>query len=238
MILWFVGDDTLGFKIRHLDRPETKRGILSTVCSLFDPLGFAAPVALAARSLVQDLWKANVGWDEPLGEEFLSRWRSWKTQLPSLSQLRIPRSYFLRDGDPQDRKLQLHVFSDASEVGYGASSYLRAEYPDGQVHCTFIKGKARNAPVKFVSIPRLELQAAILSTRMCKMLRDELDLNIDRTLLWTDSEIVLHYLKNEKRRLQTFVTNRVEEIKGHSPVHDWNHVPGTLTLIDPICSDC
>ena len=67
-ILWFVGDDTLGFKIRHLDRPETKRGILCTVCSLFDPLGFAAPVALAVRGLVQDLWKANVGWDEPLGE--------------------------------------------------------------------------------------------------------------------------------------------------------------------------
>ena len=67
---------------------------------------------------------------------------------------------------------------------------------------------------------------------MCKMLRDELDLNIDRTLLWTDSEIVLHYLKNEKRRLQTFVTNRVEEIKEHSPVHDWNHVPGTLNPAD------
>ena len=122
--LWFVGDDTLGFKIRHLDRPETKHGILCTVCSLFDPLGFAAPVALAARGLVQDLWKANVGWDEPLGEEFLSKWRTWKTQLPSLSQLRIPRSYFLQDSDPQDCKLQLHVFSDASEVGYGASSYL------------------------------------------------------------------------------------------------------------------
>ena len=70
-ILWFVRDDTLSFKIRHLDRPETKRGMLSTFCSLFDPLGYAAPVALAARSLVQDLWKANVGWDEPLGEEFL-----------------------------------------------------------------------------------------------------------------------------------------------------------------------
>ena len=60
-ILWFVGDDTLGFKIRHLDRPETKRGILSIVCFLFDPLRFAAPVALAARGFVQDLWKANVG---------------------------------------------------------------------------------------------------------------------------------------------------------------------------------
>ena len=69
---------------------------------------------------------------------------------------------------------------------------------------------------------------------MCKMLRDELELNIDRTLLWTDSEIVLHYLKNEKRRLQTFVANRVEEIKEHSPVHDWNHVPGTSNPADHV----
>ncbi|KAL9975233.1 hypothetical protein ACROYT_G012367 [Oculina patagonica] len=186
-ILWFVGDDTLGFKIKDLDRPETKRGILSTVCSLFDPLGFAGPVALAARCLVQDLWKANLGWDEPL---------------------------------------------NASEVGYGTSSYLRVENPDGRVHCAFVMGKARNAPVKFVSIPRLELQAAVLATRMCKMLREELELNIDRTFLWTHSEIVLHYLKNEKRRLQTFVANRVEEIKEHSLVQDWNHVPGTLNPAD------
>ncbi|KAL9979135.1 hypothetical protein ACROYT_G016750 [Oculina patagonica] len=227
-ILWLVGDDTLGFKIKDLDRPKTKRGILSTVCSLFDPLGFAAPVALAARCLVQNLWKANLGWDEHLSEESLLKWRSWKSQLPSLSQLRIPRSYFLPDDDPRECKLQLHVFSDASEVGYGTSSYLRVENTDGRVHCTFVMGKARNAPVKFVSIPRLELQAAVLATPMCKMLREELELNIDRTFLWTDSEIVLHYLKNDKRRLQTFVANRVEEIKEHSLVQDWNHVPGTL----------
>ena len=93
-------------------------------------------------------------------------------------------------------------------------------------------GKARNAPVKFVRIPRRELQAAVLATRMCKMLREELELNIDRTLLWTDSEIVLHYLKNEKRRLQTFVANRVQEIREHSPVHDWHHVPETLNPAD------
>jgi hypothetical protein len=89
---------------------------------LFDPLGFAAPVVLAARCLVQDLWKPNLGWDDD-------------------------------------------VFLDASEVGYGSSSYLRVEYPDGRVHCTFVLGKARNAPVKFVGIPRLELQAAVLATR-------------------------------------------------------------------------
>ena len=202
-IRWSVEDDTLGFEIRSLVRPGTRRGILSTVCSLFDPLGFAAPVALSARRLIQDLWKANIGWDEPLSEEFLSKSRAWNTELPLLSELSIPRSYFLSDGNPRQCKLQLHVFSDASEIGYGASSYLRSEYPDGRVHCAFIIGKARNAPVKFVSIPRLELQAAVLATRMFKM-------NISRTYLWTDSEIVLHYLRNAKRRLQTFVPPQVQ----------------------------
>ena len=138
----------------------------------------------------------------------------------------------LHDRNPQDCKLQLHVFSDASEVGYGVSSYLRAEYPDDHIHCTFVMEKVRNAPVKFVSIPRLKLQAAVLATRMCKMLREELELNFERTFLWTDSEIVLHYLKNEKRGLQTFVANRIEEIKKHTLVHDRNHVPGTLNPAD------
>ena len=124
------------------------------------------------------------------------------------------------------------MFSDASEIGYGASSYLRSKYPNGRVHCAFIIGKARNAPVKFVSIPRLELQAAVLATRMFKMLREELELNISRTYLWTDSEIVLHYLRNRKRRLQNFVAlctfNRVEEIKEDTLVEDWHHVPESL----------
>ena len=74
--------------------------------------------------------------------------------------------------------------------------------------------------MKFVSIPRLELPSAVLATRMFKILREELELNISRTYLWTDSEIVLHYLRNEKRRLQTFVANRVEEIKEHTLVED------------------
>ena len=100
-IRWSVEDDTLGFEMRSLVRPKTKCGILSTVCSLFDSLSFAAPVALSARCLVQDLWKANIGWDEPLSEEFLSKWRAWSTELPLLSELFIPRSYFLSDGDPQ-----------------------------------------------------------------------------------------------------------------------------------------
>ncbi|XP_068713019.1 uncharacterized protein [Montipora foliosa] len=87
---------------------------------------------------------------------------------------------------------------------------------------------AQNAPVKFTSIPRLELQAAVLATRLNRMLREEIDLCIQDTKYWTDSEIVLHYLKNEKRRFQTYVANRVHEIRGNSNPDEWNHVPGSL----------
>lgn len=233
-VRWFVETDELGFEIKNLNRPETKRGILSAVCSLYDPLGFAAPVALTARALIQDMWKAKLDWDQPLEEHFLKRWRSWTTQLPSLSELRIPRYYFPPGVDPKKCRLQLHVFSDASEIGFGASAYLRIVDPDDSIHCSFVMGKARNAPIKFTSIPRLELQAAVLATRLNKMLRKELDLPVQQTKYWTDSEIVLHYLKNEKRRFQTYVANRVEEIRGNSHPDEWNHVPGALNPADDV----
>ena len=233
-VRWFVQTDELGFETKNLNHPETKRGILSSVCSLYDPLGFAAPVALTARALIQDIWKAKLDWDQPLEEHFLKRWRSWTTQLSSLSELRIPRSYFPPEGDAAKCKLQLHIFSDASKIGYGASAYLRIEDPDGPTHCSFIMGKARNAPVKFTSIPRLELHAAVLATSLNRMLREELDLCIQDTKYWTDSEIVLHYLKNEKRRFQTYVANRVQEIRGNSKPDEWNHVPVFFNPADDV----
>lgn len=220
---WFVESDELRFENKKLHHPETKRGILSTICSLDDPLGFATPVTPTARSLIQDLWKAKIDWDQLLDDHFLDRWRSWNSQLPSLSELRIPRNYFLPETEFSECQMQLHIFSDASEIGYGASSYLQARYPDSTIHCSFVMGKVRNAPVKFTSIPRLELRAAVLSTRINKTLREELDLNIQGTTYWTDNEIVLHYLKNGKRRFQTLVANRVEE---------WKHVPGILNPAD------
>ena len=228
-VCWFIESDELGFEIKKLHCPETKQGIFSTVCSLYDPLGFATPVTLAARSLIQDLWRAKVNWDEPLDDNLLGRWRSWNAQLPSLSELRIPRIYFLPETEFSECQMQLHIFS---EIAYGTSSYLREKYPDGTIHCSFVMGKVRNAPVKFTSIPRLELQAAVLPTSINKTLREELDLNIQSTTYWTDSEIVLHYLKNEKCCFQTFVANRVEEIRENLCLTEWNHVPGTLNPTD------
>ena len=124
------------------------------ICSLCDLLGFAAHETIAASALLQDIWKAKSDWDEPLEEGFLP-----------LPQLRLPRCYFPREMGGFKCKLQLHISSDRSEVGYGTSVYVRVDDLAGFKHCSLVKGKARNAPFKFVSIPRLELQSAVASTR-------------------------------------------------------------------------
>ena len=132
------------------------------MCNL---LGFAAHETITASALLQDISKAKSDWDEPLEEGFLISFRSRTNHLPSLAQLRLPRCYFPREMGGFKCKLQLHISSNTSEVGYGTSVYLRVDDLAGFKHCSLVKGKARNAPFKFVSIQRLELQAAVASTR-------------------------------------------------------------------------
>ena len=168
---WFVQTDELGFENKNLNCPESKHGILSSVFCLFTVWPFWFCCACGP------LWKAKLDWDQPLEEHFLKRWRSCTTQS-SLSELCIPLRYFPPEMDTFKCKLQLHIFSDVSEIGYGACAYLRMEDPNGPTHCSFIMGKAWNAPVKFTSIPRLELQAAVLATCLHSMLGEELDLCI------------------------------------------------------------
>ena len=129
--------------------------------------------------------------------------------------------------DHEGSSLELHNFSDASKVGYGLVSYLHITYPDGNVECSFVAGKSRNALLKTVTIPRLELQAAVLVVPMDKAIRMELELDI-RVTFWTDSMIVLNYNKNETRRFHTYVSNRIAEIHELTMTDQWRHCPGVL----------
>ena len=141
------------------------RGVLSTICTIFDPLNFAAPVMLVAKKIMQELWRKKYSWDQQLEGEILQRWQSWKKDLHLLTKITIPRCYFTKP-QHEGSSLELHNFSDASEVGYGSVSYLRITYPDGKIECSFVAGKSGNAPIRTVTIPRLELQAAVLAARM------------------------------------------------------------------------
>ena len=224
-VRWDVESDTFGFKVSALQKPCTMRGVLSTISAVFDPLNFAAPVILPAKRIMQELWKKKHKWDQPLEGEILQQWSTWKENLPLLEQARVPRCYFTRTSE-QRISLELHHFCDASEIGYGAVSYLRTEYQDGRIECSFVMAKSRNTPIKALAIPRLELQSAVLATRLDKAVRKELELDVQRVTFWTDSMIVLNYIRNETRRFQTYVANRVTEIREQTTPDQWRHCPG------------
>ena len=184
---WDAERDVFCFKTVSTDKPATKRGILSTVSSLFDPLGFLSPFILPVKVLVQDLWKENVGWDDEIQDHHLKVWRQWTNSLPRLEEIKIPRCY-RQSNVLNSCSVQLHVFSDASEYAYSAAAYLRLSDEHGdQVHCSLVFGKCRNAPLKRPTIPRLELMASLMAVRISNI-RAELDLPIDYVIFWTDSD--------------------------------------------------
>ena len=158
---WNLESDELGFKVAELKKSDTMRGVLSNICTVFDLLNFAAPVMLVAKKIIQELWRKEYSWDQQLESKLLQRWQCWKKNLCSLSGITVPRCYF-SNPDHEASSLELHNFSDAMEAGYGSVSYLRITCPDRNVECSFVAGKSRNAPLKTVTIPRLELQVAVL----------------------------------------------------------------------------
>lgn len=119
---------------------------------------------------------------------------------------------------------QLHHFSDASTTGYGQCSYVRVVDDKGQIHCSLIMGKARVAPLKMVTIPRLELTAAVVSVRVSDIPRQELQYERVEEIFWTDSKVVLGYIKNDSKRFHVFVANRVQQIRDQTSPSQWRHV--------------
>ena len=214
-IQWLVETDQFGFKFLLKDKPTTRRGILSVTSSVYDPLGFLASVILPAKKLLQDLCKLKLCWDDPIGEEELTKWKRWLSDLPELSKIRVERCIKPSDFGEVKHAL-LHHFADASQIAYGAVSYIRLVSVDGRIHCAFLMGKSRLAHVKTMTIPRLELSAAVVVIQLDKMLREELDITIDDSIFWSDSTSVLQYIRNESRRFHTFVANRISVIHDSS----------------------
>ena len=194
-VQWDVSSDKFGFSIVIKDRPTTRRGILSIVSSGYDPLGFAAPFILNAKLIWQNLCRKKFGWDDPVPEEYLHRWQAWLKELPKLEQLTTDRC-FKPLNSKEITSSQLHHFSDASQQGFGMVTYLRVTDRSGAIKSTFVMGKSRLAQIKPVTIPHMELSAAVIATRLDRISRKELTLPIDQSFFWTDSTCVLRYIEN------------------------------------------
>ena len=202
-VQWDMETDVFNFRIMDEGKAPTRRGILSVVSSTYDPLGFVAPVILPAKSLLQSLCRQKFGWDEEISNADSVGWHGWLKELACLRTTAVPRC-FNPPGFGAVVNVQLHHFSDASEYGYRAASYLRIVNHKGVTHCSFVLGKSRVTPLKVVSIPRLELAAAVVAVKLNCLIRSELEYPIHDTIYWTDSTVVLQYIRNESRRFQTF----------------------------------
>ncbi|XP_034095472.1 uncharacterized protein LOC117561915 [Gymnodraco acuticeps] len=205
------------------ERPFTRRGILSVVSSVYDPIGFLAPFTLPVKIMLQNLCKMSYSWDEHIPQNYQLQWVGWLEDLRRLSTFSVPRC-FKPKGFGQLTSAQLHHFSDASENGYGTVSYLRLQSDDEKIHVTFVLGKARVAPLKNVTIPRMELTAAVLAARVDRLLKAELQLELENSIFWTDSTTVLKYIRNETKRFHTFVANRVSAIREATDISQWRYV--------------
>jgi hypothetical protein len=230
---WDVEADEFSYQTAVKERPNTRRGMLSTVCSVFDPLGFICPFVVRAKRMVQEACRMKLGWDDDLPHDLNTMWLKWLDDLPLLSEVRISRCEKPKEfGNVQT--WELHHFSDASREAYGAVSYLRGIDEYGKISSCLVMAKSRLAPLKQLTIPRLELLAATTSVRLDNMLRKELRIDIHRSYFWTDSTIVLYYVRNEDKVFQTFVANRVSEIREHSVPDQWRHIDGTLNPGDDV----
>lgn len=228
---WDLSTDQFSFRVEINDKPFTKRGVLSVINSLYDPLGFAVPVSIEGRSILREISKDISEWDTPLPKEQQDKWQKWKGSLKHLGQLKTSRMYTSISLSKAQRK-EMHVFCDASTKAVGAVAYLKLTAADGQSDGGFLLGKARLAPKPDITIPRLELCAAVLAVEVADMVQEELDFTFDEVNFYTDSKVVLGYIFNDKRRFYVYVHNRVERIRRSTQAHQWHYVPTHLNPAD------
>ena len=219
---WNLELDNFQFCIALKESPVTRRSILSSVASVYDPLGFLAPVILVGKRILQQLCIQDYAWDDPVPEELQRNWVKWKTDLIALKDIKIPRCYKPADFG-KVLQVELHHFSDASSTGFGQCSYIRQIDDQSRVHCALVMAKARVVPRKIVTIPRLELSAAVLSVQISQFLKEEIDM-VYKEYFYTDSRVVLGYIANEARKFHVFVANRVERIRESSSTDQWRHI--------------
>ena len=214
--------DHLQFRFELADRPLTRRGILSTVSSIYDPLGLVAPFLLQGKRILQAICQDGTHWDDPIPDHLRIQWVKWREELGCLAKLKVPRCYKPNDFG-EVKTIELH-FSDASTYGYGQCSYLRMTNSQGRIHRALVMAKSRVTPSKPITVPRLELTAALLSVKASAFLQRELQYGVIPEVFWTDSEVVLGYISNDALRFHTFVANRVQSIREYTTPGQWRKV--------------
>ncbi len=180
--------------------------------SLYDPLGFLAPITVHGRLILRELTKQAEDWDTPLPKDMETEWTRWKRSLRDLEGLQIPRPYTSFSTAGALRR-ELCIFADASVKAIAAVAYIKVTSHQEQTEIGFVFGKAKLAPQPDLTIPRLELCASVLAIEIAEMVVLEMDATFDNMAYYTDSKVVLGYIQNQSRRFYVYVHNRIQRIR-------------------------
>lgn len=222
-LVWNSQEDMFQYNFRELCVPEkyvTKRTILSYVSKIFDPLGLIGPIIIRAKIMLQHLWQLSLDWDESVPQHVFSSWKSYQQQIHDLKGISIIRHITCCN----PIRIEMHTFCDASQTAYGACTYIRSLDSSGTYVTHLICAKSRVAPLKNVTLPRLELSGALLAARLSNIVLKALNMKIDQTFYWCDSSIALTWILDEPCKWKIFVGNRVAEIQEVTEKDNWRHI--------------
>lgn len=211
-----------------IEKPKTKRELASQIASLYDPLGLLAPIVIKAKILLQEIWALKTDWDVTLPDHISMEWEKQKAEMVSVKQIKFPRWLKVSTNSTNE----LHAFCDASAKAYAAVVYIKT-IEKNEVSVSLATAKYKVAPLKTMTIPRLELSAAALLAKLVKKVIDSTKINFNSVKLYTDSKITLDWINGNPKRWRTFVQNKVIGINKCTSKDQWSHIP---TKINP--ADC
>ena len=230
-VKWKPSEDVFVFAVAPpTDLIYSRRGLLSCLASVFDPLGFASPLTVQGKVMLRRLSMNGLSWDDPVPEEAREWWSAWLDRLKDAGTISIPRC--LCPNRPSIVETQLHTFSDASEEACAAVTYIRNVYSDGSVIVRIVMARTKLAPQKTLSVAKLELQAALMGVRLCRYICDAIQMEFDARYFWTDSSCVRNWVRATSAFYLPFVSNRIGEIQMETQPNEWRYLPGELNCSD------
>ncbi|GFX02263.1 integrase catalytic domain-containing protein [Trichonephila clavipes] len=233
-IIWDLDNDVLkcctNFDSLTCEVKITKRLVLSTVQKVFDPIGMLAPSTLLPKLLLQEIWKMKKAWDQELSQNIVNKFMKWFNEIQILKDVTVPRCMKI------DIFTELHVFVDASKGSYAGCVFARS-IVDSRVSVILVRAKSRVAPLKHLSIPRLELMACCVGARLVNSILKALNMPDLKVTLWSDSTAALWWIK-EYGNWSVFVANRVKEIRQLTQIQSWKYVPGNMNIADLLSRGC
>ena len=232
-VKWNSSDDKFIFGVEGVvenamkyDGPITKRHMLKTTASHYDPIGILSPILVQFKCIIQEAYRMKLSWDAEVDDELAEKWRKLLRNCAKLEPFIIERNYLCQRNLCDVKDMQLHGFADASGKAYACVIYLRVLFDNGEVFTTFVASKSRVAPIKKITIPRLELMAClILSNLMNTVIKSFTDYVINDVVCWTDNTDCLYWIHSRKKVWPRFIQNRVKDIRENISAL-WRFCPG------------